>query len=106
MRWRWKNRATAEVLVGVPRWRNRSRISRSVRSGVCSIVCNSQSRCASMAPERRSPPLISGSMRPLRRHRCPSFETKLGLTSKISPTVRTLSPAVAAAITRSRRSIE
>ena len=106
MRWHWKNCATEEVLVDVSRLRSRSRCSRSVRSYAASIVCNSQSRCTSIAPERRSPPLSSGSMRPLRRHRRASFEVKLGLTSKISPTARTFSPSATCPSTRSRRSIE
>jgi hypothetical protein len=76
MPYRSRNRQITEIDANVPRSPSRSRISARVRSAASATSCNSQSRCTSSAPERRSPPCGRASKLPRCRHACVSLTTK------------------------------
>ena len=90
-------------------WPRRARAKRSssmVMSGVSPSKDRISVACASIRPERRSPPRRLGCAPPVSRRRARHRLTLAALTPKRSPASRWLRPSSTAARTRSRKSTE
>jgi len=85
---------------------SRSRNSARVMSGVASIARIKSSACASIRPERRSPPRGFGADRPVRRYSSIQRTALAMLTPNRRAAAFRDIPASTAPITRMRRSAE
>jgi len=106
MLWRSKNRQTDATLTDAPRAASASRISSNVRSAFVSINEQMKPWCASIKPDRESPPWRLGNTLPVRSVNCRQRIALAALTPKRAPAARQESPPSIAATTRSRKSTD
>jgi hypothetical protein len=85
---------------------SRSRSSARVMSGTALIACMRRSACASIRPDRRSPPRGFGAVRPGRRYASIQRTALAMLTPNRRAAALRDMPACTAPITRMRRSAE